>query len=141
MNENARMRIEILGFNPCSNGSTTRDADASVTTSGTDTVSILVLMEVLRERFCDKSSPEPTSPGFNPCSNGSTTRDLSLTAWTLSIQHSFNPCSNGSTTRDNRCARFIPFPFRFNPCSNGSTTREQSHCDSPFLIDTFQSLF
>ena len=64
-----------MGFNPCSNGITTRDL--SVEVSGL-------------------SSPS----GFNPCSNGITTRESAARGRCVLGACRFNPCSNGITTRD-----------------------------------------
>ena len=111
------------GFNPCFNGSVERGHKRGTKPSA-DSVSILVLMEVLREAFGSTRNPagrravsilvlmevlreasssmsvEPRcNPGFNPCFNGSVERGRSSVRRMRRAARCFNPCFNGSVER------------------------------------------
>ena len=67
--EGDRDPIFPWGFNPCSNGCRSGRNKTLVQLHLTETVSILVLMDVVREvKFHQSAKTRPTS--FNPCSNG-----------------------------------------------------------------------
>ena len=63
----------VKSFNPCSNGITTRVGNRELSILLLSLVSILVLMELLRELFFF-SAIKRSGICFNPCSNGITTR-------------------------------------------------------------------
>ena len=112
------------GFNPCSNGITTRVPPATPEPCSKIQVSILVSTGITT-RVTSITSPMPRPlRGFNPCSNGITTRVICINRVGLCGYFRFNPCSNGITTRVGvGCLALKGVQKSFNPCSNGITTR------------------
>ena len=111
-----------FGFNPCFNGSVERGEGASVNEVVKEAVSILVLMEVLREGKVSVQNPLSAS-SFNPCFNGSVERGPTAPR-TKPSASCFNPCFNGSVERgDWRRSASERRHVCFNPCFNGSVER------------------
>ena len=106
----------MYSFNPCFNGSVERGKVRSKRHRATQDVSILVLMEVLRE----------AGAGI----------------WLYTRTNRFNPCFNGSVERGKaEPARRITSRQRFNPCFNGSVERGASAEVNAGTMKKFQSLF
>ena len=147
-----------LCFNPCSNGITTREIDEAIERLIKTHVSILVLMELLRET----NAHHPTMHGFIIVSIlvlMELLREIPvLTGRGAQPSWCFNPCSNGITTREHtkirksECEGEVSILvlmellreirmkagqrgrlLRFNPCSNGITTRDAF----PFVYCSF----
>ena len=151
-------------FNPCFNGSVERGKSRLNLAFETLIVSILVLMEVLREA---PVSEELGSKGavsilvlmevlrevttgaknfsfgesFNPCFNGSVERGQLLPRIGTGVS-CFNPCFNGSVERGYGILLNLAPDVGFNPCFNGSVERGSiMQTPNRRLRRRFQSLF
>ena len=115
--------LVVLCFNPCFNGSVERGAGRQCEEGDRIGVSILVLMEVLREAVLNANSAGRRK-SFNPCFNGSVERGARAKKKGRAKPLGFNPCFNGSVERGlrgNDATNTIPKSF--NPCFNGSVER------------------
>jgi len=90
-------------FNPCFNGSCKRTMASNMLYIYYRNVSILVLMEVVKELMPEVLRVGNVILSFNPCFNGSCKRTRTNFSDTISKPNSFNPCFNGSCKR----TRFI----------------------------------
>ena len=87
-------------------------------------VSILVLMEVLREADQITYLRREMKNCFNPCFNGSVERGRSAARKKKIWTFCFNPCFNGSVERGTGSGSGAPHCNScFNPCFNGSVER------------------
>ena len=69
---------QAAGFNPCFDGSVERGECGAYEGPGRTEVSILVLMEVLREADAHRTARDERKYGFNPCFDGSVERGSSV---------------------------------------------------------------
>ena len=86
-------------FNPCFNGSVERGLWSLAKGRAGLKVSILVLMEVLREGRSAAPPSDNCALCFNPCFNGSVERGSATAAAFFAMRSGFNPCFNGSVER------------------------------------------